>query len=595
MAKAMLPVDLPSRPGDESLSSEELLKISIFDGLKVANLERYPGAVVLRRYRPGEVVCRQGDAGWTAFYILKTEDLLALREAQAAAGRSAESLADIRARAEQLHAGTLAAKTLTESHPHLAAMDTHAKHRKADEVSSDPELAKLLRAAAEAEALRAKAVVSLAIPSRSAARGGSGFWARTMHGLFGLRRREARPSQRYIPIDGPVDLEAENPVAVLHEGELFGEMSCINRYPRSATVRVTAECYMIEMLRNILELLQKNKAFNEQMNTIYRRRVLNSHLRSLPIFNEVNEEFLHQLAQRVQLVEKQPGEVIFEQGAPSDCLYVIRIGMVKVTQKGPGGERVLAYRARGEYVGEIGLMRDEPRMATCVALDHPEGEGEKKRRAGRVELIRVDRDDFFDVVNRFPDIRAKVEAVIAERLRPDEGPAAPRTTLSSRFDDLGLMQGQKLMLIDLDRCTRCDECVRACAATHVDGKTRLLREGPRFGHYLVPASCRQCLDPVCMIGCPVGSIHKGGNGQIVIEDWCIGCEICAKQCPYEAINMHPLAAGDKAEGETVDVSQQAAVCDQCSSLNGVASCVYACPHDAAIRVDARSFFAGIQT
>jgi Fe-S-cluster-containing hydrogenase component 2 len=96
-----------------------------------------------------------------------------------------------------------------------------------------------------------------------------------------------------------------------------------------------------------------------------------------------------------------------------------------------------------------------------------------------------------------------------------------------------------------------------------------------------------------MIGCPVGSIHKGGNGQIVIEDWCIGCEICAKQCPYDAINMHSLSrsgSNGATEGETVDVSQQAAVCDQCSSLNGIPSCVYACPHDAAIRVDARSFF-----
>ncbi len=55
---------------------------------------------------------------------------------------------------------------------------------------------------------------------------------------------------------------------------------------------------------------------------------------------------------------------------------------------------------------------------------------------------------------------------------------------------------------------------------------------PRFGKYLVPTTCRSCLDPVCMIGCPVGSIHRGNNGEILIEDWCIGCEACASQCPY---------------------------------------------------------------
>jgi Fe-S-cluster-containing hydrogenase component 2 len=43
-----------------------------------------------------------------------------------------------------------------------------------------------------------------------------------------------------------------------------------------------------------------------------------------------------------------------------------------------------------------------------------------------------------------------------------------------------------------------------------------------------------------MIGCPVGSIHRGDNGQIVIEDWCIGCGLCAQQCPYGSIRMNDI-------------------------------------------------------
>ena len=62
------------------------------------------------------------------------------------------------------------------------------------------------------------------------------------------------------------------------------------------------------------------------------------------------------------------------------------------------------------------------------------------------------------------------------------------------FMDQGLYQAQNLLLIDLDHCTRCDACVSACAEAH-DGVTRLIRDGLRYDHFLVPTACRSCRDP----------------------------------------------------------------------------------------------------
>lgn len=222
--------------------------------------------------------------------------------------------------------------------------------------------------------------------------------------------------------------------------------------------------------------------------------------------------------------------------------------------------RVLNYRGKGEVIGEIGLM-DKPglRTATCVAFHdlHLRESGKSCEYGVKVDMLRIPGESVREFGRRYGAFQRELERIAENRRRETEerervaverGAVEPK--LSARFAELGLQQGQQLMLIDLDRCTRCDECVKACVGTHehydsgpkrLPGGpfTRLYLDGPRIGRHLVPATCRQCHDPVCLIGCPVGSIHKGDLGQIVIENWCIGCQTCYKNCPYDAIQMHP--------------------------------------------------------
>src|SRR5207249_12189080 len=68
---------------------------------------------------------------------------------------------------------------------------------------------------------------------------------------------------RFIPIDASVPLEHNIPVAQLGRDELFGEMTCLSMYPRSATVRALEDTEVLELLRNVLYMLQKNRTFKE--------------------------------------------------------------------------------------------------------------------------------------------------------------------------------------------------------------------------------------------------------------------------------------------------------------------------------------------
>src|SRR5262249_32594553 len=184
-----------------------------------------------------------------------------------------------------------------------------------------------------------------------------------------------------------------------------------------------------------------------------------------------------------------------------------------------GAAQVLSYCGRGEMVGEMGLFLGRPRSATCVAYAHPPleqphraqgldyGKWRGEAQAQRVELVRFPRRVYDALIQRSPAFREKVRQEVERRQGRDverERRAAwedgPRPVLTPQAAQLGLVQGQKLMLIDLERCTRCDECVHACAHSHADGRSRLFLDGPRFGRYLVPTTCRSCIDPVCMIG-----------------------------------------------------------------------------------------------
>ena len=312
-------------------------------------------------------------------------------------------------------------------------------------------------------------------------------------------------------------------------------------YPRSATVRAAEDCTVLEMLRNVLYVMQRSPSFRHVLETKYRERAINAHLRSVPLFAPLraDEDRFRQvvdlLRQRVTLRRCEPGEVIFRQGAPAiDGFYLVRMGFVKVTQSRNGGDSVLNYVGPGGYIGVIGLLSDLPELrdlapracgtATCTALDH-------------VDLVRIAADDFRAIVEQFPAVRAAVIAEARKLLESDrQALLAVKEVPLDDFLDQGLMNAQSLLVLDLVKCTRCDECTKACADTH-QGVTRLIREGLRFDKFLVASSCRSCLDPYCMVGCPVGSIRRRESREIIIEDWCIGCGLMRENCPYGNINM----------------------------------------------------------
>lgn len=487
----------------DPVSLPELQKVDVFRGVSGTFLNLNSNAIRKRTYKPGELICKEGDYGSTAFYIL-------------------EGKAEVFLSSPMAHVNTRGRKGLLSK------------------------------------------VKSVLAPTRQVQ-------------LAGERQKKS------IPVDGPVDLNYENPAADLQPGDLFGEMTCMNYYPRSATVRAKTQLTVLEMLRNVLDMMRRNRSFRARVDQNYRKRALESHLHGIPIFSSVSSEFISYLRDRVELRQYAPGQVICRQGEPAHSFFLVRIGFVKVTESHPGGDIVLSYIGRGGFFGELSLLGGGVRTANCIALDH-------------VEVVRILVEDFNLMLDRFPDVRQGLDAVAKQRLAENRQRFAQTQSVPiDSFLAQGLMEAQSLLVLDLDRCTRCDQCVRACADAH-DGVSRLIRDGLRLDHYLVATSCRQCKDPLCMVGCPVGAIRRRNSLEITIEDWCIGCGLCANNCPYGNINMHPfqLKADDPAHPgrKIAQVITKATACNLCPD-DDEPNCVYACPHDAAHRVKPREFFVDI--
>ena len=243
---------------------------------------------------------------------------------------------------------------------------------------------------------------------------------------------------------------------------------------------------------------------------------------------------------------------------------------MKVAVREEERELPVTYLRKGDYTGEIGLLLGQPWPVTLTALEH-------------VELVRIGRSEFQRALEASPRIEEELwNAVVAqlkERGFALRNPAAVESLRAAM--DTGLIHGESVLLIDLNTCTKCDDCVRACAATH-GGVPRFIREGARVSHYSVPTACYQCTDPVCMIGCPTGAISRPlGTLQVLIDDaTCIGCHRCVNGCPWH--NIVPVPFYSKTLKREIELATK---CDLCVGRAEGPACVQMCPHGSAVRVD----------
>jgi CRP-like cAMP-binding protein/Fe-S-cluster-containing hydrogenase component 2 len=324
-------------------------------------------------------------------------------------------------------------------------------------------------------------------------------------------------------------------VAELGAGNLYGELGAMGGLPRTLDVVAHTDAEIFYVPRHALKYIEINVRAREILAVRYRERAVRVTAGDIELFRGVPTSFVDELIPKCEILRYElRGVPLVTQGEPGDALYIVRDGFVQVVREEPdGSRRVLAYLRTGEYFGEMALFETGVRWASVLT-------------AGKCELIKIKGDDFLELSRKYPQIEESVRKIIERRFEQERTVTPELSELLERSGQAGVIQADALLVMDLDLCINCDQCVKACESLH--GKSRLIRNGIQIGKYLVPSACRHCDDPKCMNSCPTGAIKRRSEGEIYFQyDMCIGCGNCAIACPYDNIAMIDSLTFDKAQ------------------------------------------------
>lgn len=373
----------------------------------------------------------------------------------------------------------------------------------------------------------------------------------------------------------------------LGPGEILGETGASVGWPQSVTAQTASRCVLLQIRVPALEAMKrKSRALKDRLNQLYIERSLSAQLRSTPLFQGCSASFIEEFKKHAELRSFRRSGVIAREGALADSVYLVRSGFVKLSQKLGDGEVVVNYLSKGMLLGEVEYtLQQREWVHTATSVEN-------------TELVRFSYAVFQTLLDAYPKLQQQLFESSATRVK--ESGYSKRNIARSEFIstalETGLVEGNSVFVIDLDVCTRCDDCVKGCADTH-GGMPRFVREGEKYGNYLITRACYHCQDPVCLIGCPTGAIRRAGVEEVVEidADLCIGCRVCYNKCPYNAITMvaaeqqgGSYAAPQKSESKAPELATK---CDLCYDVGHGPACVTNCPHACAIRVDRIETFA----
>lgn len=168
-------------------------------------------------------------------------------------------------------------------------------------------------------------------------------------------------------------------VCNLVSGCLFGELAILYNCRRTATITSTSKVTLWSLERSIFQTVVKSAGKNKDQERF-------ETIASVKDLKLLSEEKLRKIADCLEEETFEAGQCIIKQGTTGDLFFIIRSGHVRITKDlSNGDEEEVANFGKGDYFGEIALIKEDVRSANVYAV-------------GVVQCYTLDRTAFTNLV-----------------------------------------------------------------------------------------------------------------------------------------------------------------------------------------------------
>jgi len=157
------------------------------------------------------------------------------------------------------------------------------------------------------------------------------------------------------------------------------------------------------------------------------------HLSQIPMFKQLDNEELENLASSVDQVTYKTGETVFHERDHGDALYVVESGSIRIWVRDEDVQEITLSELRpGEFFGELSVFDGGERSANATAIEE-------------TVLHRLSRDDFQQFLLKYPSAAVDVIREIGARMRQTNALVSQRVTRNiNREMDEKMTLGQRI-------------------------------------------------------------------------------------------------------------------------------------------------------